>query len=247
MERSDTGEARWNVATRPRPAARWRWASPRTAAIVGAVALVAPLATIPTHDPGRSATSSGPGRRRVLPRVRRGVRRPSASSSRDASRATRSGWLLLGASLAMSAGNAGPEYAYLDYTIHHGRLPLGAVGGPPEPGMGVRVHAAPADHPALPRRPAGAALAMAVARLPLRGRRLRRRHAAGRRRRPQPAPSAGQRRQPRRLEPSARQRGLGRPGCRPPSTRVLRRVLRRGRRRAACSASGGRPGSAASS
>ena len=38
------------------------------------------------------------------------------------------GWLLLGASLAMSAGNAGPEYAYLDYTIHGGRLPLGAVG-----------------------------------------------------------------------------------------------------------------------
>jgi len=28
----------------------------------------------------------------------------------------------------MSAGNVGPEYAYLDYTVHHGRLPLGAVG-----------------------------------------------------------------------------------------------------------------------
>ena len=37
------------------------------------------------------------------------------------------GWLLLGASLAMSSGPSRPEYAYLDYTVHHGTLPLGAV------------------------------------------------------------------------------------------------------------------------
>jgi hypothetical protein len=28
----------------------------------------------------------------------------------------------------MTLGTVGPEYAYLAYRVHHGRLPLGAVG-----------------------------------------------------------------------------------------------------------------------
>jgi hypothetical protein len=35
------------------------------------------------------------------------------------------GWLLLGAALAIQVGSDAPAYAYLDYKIHHGSLPLG--------------------------------------------------------------------------------------------------------------------------
>ena len=124
MERSTTGAASAHAAATAR---RWRWASPRTAAIVGAVALVLPLATIPLAILVSRATSSGPsgvaffilfglafGGVGVVV-ARREPRNPI-------------GWLLLGTSLAMSAGNAGPEYAYLDYTVHHGSWPLGAIG-----------------------------------------------------------------------------------------------------------------------
>ena len=37
------------------------------------------------------------------------------------------GWLLIGVALAVQAGNDGSGYAYLDYTSHHGTLPLGHV------------------------------------------------------------------------------------------------------------------------
>ena len=37
------------------------------------------------------------------------------------------GWLLIAVALAVQAGNVGPAYAYLDYTLHHGTLPLGHV------------------------------------------------------------------------------------------------------------------------
>jgi len=45
MERSTPGAENVHAAAPPR---RWRWASPRTAAILCAVALVLTLATIPT-------------------------------------------------------------------------------------------------------------------------------------------------------------------------------------------------------
>ena len=37
------------------------------------------------------------------------------------------GWLLIAVPLAVQAGSAGPAYAYIDYTVHHGTLPLGRV------------------------------------------------------------------------------------------------------------------------
>jgi len=37
------------------------------------------------------------------------------------------GWLLIGVPLAVQAGSIGPTYAYLDYHVHHGTLPLGQM------------------------------------------------------------------------------------------------------------------------
>jgi hypothetical protein len=37
------------------------------------------------------------------------------------------GWLLLACSVCLSLANVAPAYGYLDYTLHGGRLPLGAV------------------------------------------------------------------------------------------------------------------------
>ena len=37
------------------------------------------------------------------------------------------GWMLIGVALAVPAGNDGSTYADLDYTLHHGHLPLGHV------------------------------------------------------------------------------------------------------------------------
>ena len=37
------------------------------------------------------------------------------------------GWMLIAIPLAILAGNDGSQYAYLDYTLHHGTLPLGPL------------------------------------------------------------------------------------------------------------------------
>jgi hypothetical protein len=37
------------------------------------------------------------------------------------------GWLLIAIALGIQAGNDGSQYAYLDYILHHGSLPLGPV------------------------------------------------------------------------------------------------------------------------
>jgi hypothetical protein len=37
------------------------------------------------------------------------------------------GWLLIAVPLSVQAGSAGPAYAYIDYSIHHGTLPLGRL------------------------------------------------------------------------------------------------------------------------
>ena len=101
--------------------------SPATTKVVGIVALVAPFAGIPLAILIDRTTTSGPsvvGFYLVFGIVfaavgnvvvRREPRNPI-------------GWLLLGASLAMTLGTVGPEYAYLDYSVHHGKLPLGAIG-----------------------------------------------------------------------------------------------------------------------
>ena len=114
MERLTTGAANTHAAAAGR---RWRWASPRTAAIVGAVALVIPFSTIPLAVLIDRTTSDGPstvgffllfglsfaGVGVVV--ARREPRNPI-------------GWLLLGASLAMSA-NVAPSTP-ISTTVHHG-------------------------------------------------------------------------------------------------------------------------------
>jgi hypothetical protein len=124
MEQSKPAAASAHAAATGR---RWRWASPRTAAIVCAVALVLTFATIPTSILVARATSSGPGGVAFFLVFALAFASVGVVVARREPR-NPIGWLLLGASLAMAAGNVGPEYAYLDYTVHHGRLPLGAVG-----------------------------------------------------------------------------------------------------------------------
>jgi hypothetical protein len=91
------------------------------------VALLTPFATIPLAILIDRTTSSGPSVGGLF--LLFGVAFASVGLV-VARREPRNpiGWLLLGASIAMTAGTVGPEYAYLDYTVHHGRLPLGAVG-----------------------------------------------------------------------------------------------------------------------
>jgi len=102
-------------------------ASPATATVVGIVALVAPFAAIPLAILIDRTTISGPSvvgfflvfgiafAAVGIVVARRQPRNPI-------------GWLLLGASLTMTLGTVGPEYAYLDYVVHHGKLPFGAIG-----------------------------------------------------------------------------------------------------------------------
>src|ERR1700733_12777489 len=122
---SSTPDARDGHVVAPSP--RVRWVSPRTAGVVGVVALLAPFATLPIAVLVDGATSGGPSDLGLF--LVFGVVF-AAVGVVVARREPRSpiGWLLLGASLAMTFGSAGPEYAYLDYTLHHGRLPLGAIG-----------------------------------------------------------------------------------------------------------------------
>jgi len=103
------------------------WASPRVAVIVGATALLAPFASIPLAILIDRSTISGPsvvgfylvfGLAFAIVGLVVARRQPSNPI----------GWLLLGVSLAMTLGTIGPQYAYLDYAVDHGRLPLGAVG-----------------------------------------------------------------------------------------------------------------------
>jgi len=106
---------------------RWRWASRRTAAVVGVVALAAPFATIPLAVLIDRTTSSGPSGVGLFLLFGLAFAGVGVVVARREPR-NPIGWLLLGVSLAMTAGSVGPEYAYLDYTVHHGSLPLGAIG-----------------------------------------------------------------------------------------------------------------------
>jgi hypothetical protein len=106
---------------------RLRWASPTTATVVGVVALLAPFATIPLAILIDRTTSSGPSAVGLFLLFGLAFAAVGVVVARREPR-NPIGWLLLGASLAMTLGTVGPEYAYLDYTVHHGRLPLGPVG-----------------------------------------------------------------------------------------------------------------------
>ncbi len=108
-------------------ARRLRWASPTTATVVGVVALLAPFATIPLAILIDRTTSSGPSAVGLFLLFGLAFAAVGVVVARREPR-NPIGWLLLGASLAMTLGTVGPEYAYLDYTVHHGRLPLGPVG-----------------------------------------------------------------------------------------------------------------------
>ena len=105
---------------------RARLAAPTTAAVVGVVALLTPFAAIPLailiHQTSFSDSTS------IAPWLVMGLAF-AAVGLVVARREPRNpiGWLLLAASLAMTMGTVGPAYAYLDYTIHRGTLPLGPV------------------------------------------------------------------------------------------------------------------------
>jgi hypothetical protein len=111
------------------PGRRFRLASPATAVALG-ILLLASLAVflvISVLLPGQNSTStsnvteSAAGVAFVLAFTAVGVvvaRREPRNPM---------GWLLIAVPLAVQAGSIGPAYAYLDYKVHHGMLPLGRV------------------------------------------------------------------------------------------------------------------------
>ena len=113
---------------RPVTSRRFRLASPITAAVLGVVSLLSIGAEfalqILIHQFSASSSniaSSVAGIAFVLAFTAVGVvvaRREPRNPM---------GWLLIVVPLAVQAGSIGPAYAYLDYTFHHGTLPLGPV------------------------------------------------------------------------------------------------------------------------
>jgi hypothetical protein len=107
---------------------RRRLASPATAVALGVVALLAEAAQLvleglshqlPTAASDIANTAAGGAFVLAFTAVgvvvaRRQPRNPM-------------GWLLIAVPLAIQAGNNGSQYAYLDYTLHHGTLPLGPL------------------------------------------------------------------------------------------------------------------------
>jgi hypothetical protein len=103
-----------------------RLASPTAAAAVGLAAMLVPFAAIPLtilvhltslSDASSTATYLVFGESFAAVGLVVARREPHNVI----------GWLLLGASLAMTLGTISPQYAYLDYKIHHGGLPLGPI------------------------------------------------------------------------------------------------------------------------
>jgi hypothetical protein len=107
---------------------RWRLASPATAVALGVVALLSEAAQLvleglshqlPTAASDIANTAAGAAFVLAFTAVgvvvaRRQPRNPM-------------GWLLIAVPLAIQAANNGSQYAYLDYTLHHGTLPLGPL------------------------------------------------------------------------------------------------------------------------
>ena len=110
------------------PGGRWRLASPATASVLGVLSLLAlaggyTIQVLIHQVPSSSAdvASGASGLVFVLVFTAVGVvvaRREPRNPM---------GWLLIAVALSVQAGNDGSGYAYLDYTLHHGTLPLGHV------------------------------------------------------------------------------------------------------------------------
>jgi hypothetical protein len=107
---------------------RLRLASPATAVVLGVVALLSEAAQLvleglshqlPTASSDIANTAAGVAFVLTFTAVgvvvaRREPRNPM-------------GWLLIAVPLAIQTGNDGSQYAYLDYTLHHGTLALGPL------------------------------------------------------------------------------------------------------------------------
>ena len=109
---------------------RWRLASPTTAAILGALSVLLVLAASPLEvvDPGSLSVNAAEDPVSVVLSVvfmlafaavgvvvaRREPQNPM-------------GWLLLAVALVWEVGDFAGAYAYQDYVIDHGTLPLGHV------------------------------------------------------------------------------------------------------------------------
>jgi hypothetical protein len=108
------------------PAGGFRRAAGPAAAVLGALALILPFTGIPLAILIHRATFSDAGT--LAPWIVLGVAFGVVGlvvARREPS--NRIGWLLLMSSICLSLANAAPSYAYLNYTLHRGRLPLGPV------------------------------------------------------------------------------------------------------------------------
>jgi hypothetical protein len=104
-------------------------ASPTTAVVLGALSLAFVFAAIPLEVlvPG-AASPSGSGFVADTMWVVFGLSFTAVGvvvARRQPSNPL--GWLLLGTALTFEGGSDAPAYAYLDYTTHHGALPIGHV------------------------------------------------------------------------------------------------------------------------
>ena len=107
---------------------RFRWASPTTAVVLGVLALASEIAQLvleglshqlPTSSTDIANTAAGGVFVVAFTAVAVVVARRQPANPM--------GWLLIAVPLAIQAGNVGSQYAYLDYTVKHGRLPLGPL------------------------------------------------------------------------------------------------------------------------
>jgi hypothetical protein len=110
------------------PSAGSRVATPTMALVLGATALLTVPATfvldalsqtLPSSPSDWVSTASGIVFVLVLTAVGTVVARRQPSNP--------IGWILIAVALGVQAGNVGSDYAYLDYIIDHGTLPLGPV------------------------------------------------------------------------------------------------------------------------
>jgi hypothetical protein len=107
---------------------RFRWASPTTAVVLGVVSLLSQVAQfvlqglghqLPTSSTDIANTAAGVVFVLAFTAVAVVVARRQPGNPM--------GWLLIAVPLAIQAGNVGSQYAYLDYTVKHGTLPLGPL------------------------------------------------------------------------------------------------------------------------
>lgn len=107
---------------------RLRWASPTTAAVLAVLSLLSLVATfaiqILIHQLSSSSADVADSASGIVFVVAFTVVGFVVARSQPRNPM---GWLLLALALSVQAGTDGSGYAYLDYTVHHGSLPLGRV------------------------------------------------------------------------------------------------------------------------